>query len=166
MKVIRYESLVIVIMGWRGYSRKCMSSSCSCLKSMRCHDRIEIETLFSVMALTPQSLKCHHNIPVPRLSWWRHTIKIFSALLAICAGNSPITGEFPAQRSATRSFDVFFDLLLKNRWVNIRDAGDLRRHYDVTVMWWHLGICDSTAMTENKVSIISTRPIYWSSRLL
>ena len=30
-------------------------------------------------------------------------------LLAICAGNSPVTGEFPAQRPATRSFDVFFD---------------------------------------------------------
>ena len=31
-----------------------------------------------------------------------------SALLAICAGNSPVTGEFPAQRPVTRSFDVFF----------------------------------------------------------
>ena len=28
----------------------------------------------------------------------------------LCAGNSPGTGEFPAQRSVTRSFDVFFDL--------------------------------------------------------
>ena len=34
----------------------------------------------------------------------------FSALLAICAGNSPVPGEFPAQRLVTRSFDVFFDL--------------------------------------------------------
>ena len=33
-----------------------------------------------------------------------------SALLAICAGYSPVTGEFPAQRPVTRSFDVFFDL--------------------------------------------------------
>ena len=39
----------------------------------------------------------------------------FSALLAICAGNSPVTGEFPAQRPVTRSFDVFFDLRLKKR---------------------------------------------------
>ena len=36
-------------------------------------------------------------------------------LLANCAGNSPVTGEFPAQRPVTRSFDVFFDLLLKKR---------------------------------------------------
>ena len=47
--------------------------------------------------------------------WWRHRMETFSALLAICAGNSPVTGEFPAQRPATRSFDVFFDLRLNKR---------------------------------------------------
>ena len=46
-------------------------------------------------------------------SWWRHQMETFSALLAFCAGNSPVTGEFPAQRPVTRSFDVFFDLCLK-----------------------------------------------------
>ena len=49
------------------------------------------------------------------ISWWRHQMEIFSALLAICAGNSPVPGEFPAQRPATRSFDVFFDLRLNKR---------------------------------------------------
>ena len=44
------------------------------------------------------------------ISWWRHQMETFSALLAICAGNSPVSGEFPAQRPVTRSFDVFFDL--------------------------------------------------------
>ena len=39
----------------------------------------------------------------------------FSALLALCAGNSPVTGEFPAQRPVTRSFDVFFDLRLNKQ---------------------------------------------------
>ena len=71
-------------------------------------------------------------------SWWRHQMETFSALLAICAGNSPVIGEFPAQRPVTRSFDVFFDLRLNNGWVNNREARDLRRyraHYDVTVMW-------------------------------
>ena len=43
------------------------------------------------------------------ISWWRHQMETFSALLALCAGNSPVTGEFPKQRSVTRSFDVFFD---------------------------------------------------------
>ena len=38
-----------------------------------------------------------------------------SALLAICAGNLPVSGEFPAQKPVTRSFDVFFDLRLNKR---------------------------------------------------
>ena len=41
------------------------------------------------------------------IAWWRHQMETFSALLAICAGNSPVTGEFPAQRPVTHSFDVF-----------------------------------------------------------
>ena len=49
------------------------------------------------------------------VSWWRHQMETFSALLAICAGNSPATGEFPAQRPVTRSFDVFCDLCLNKR---------------------------------------------------
>ena len=68
---------------------------------------------------------------------WSHQMETFSALLAICAGKSPVPGEFPAQRPVTRSFDVIFDLRLNNCWVNNREAGDLRHyraHYDVTVM--------------------------------
>ena len=48
-------------------------------------------------------------------AWWRHQMDTFSALLAICAGNSPVSGEFPAQRPVTRSFDVYFDLRLNKR---------------------------------------------------
>ena len=48
-------------------------------------------------------------------SWWRHQMEAFSALLALCAGNSPVTGEFPSQRPVTRSFDAFFDLRLNKR---------------------------------------------------
>ena len=39
----------------------------------------------------------------------------FSALLALCAGYSPVTGEFPSQRPVTRSFGTFFDLNLIKR---------------------------------------------------
>ena len=42
-------------------------------------------------------------------------METFSALLAICAGNPPVTGEFPAQRPVRRSLDVFFDLRLNKR---------------------------------------------------
>ena len=52
---------------------------------------------------------------VPMWTWWRHQMETFSALLALCAGNSPVTDEFPLQRPLTRSFDVFFDLRLSKR---------------------------------------------------
>ena len=39
----------------------------------------------------------------------------WSVIMTICAGNSPVPGEFPAQRPVTRSFDIFFDLCLNKR---------------------------------------------------
>ena len=50
-----------------------------------------------------------------QIPWWRHQMETFSALLDLCAGNSPVPGEFPAKRPVTRSFDVFFDLRLNKR---------------------------------------------------
>ena len=89
-----------------------------------------------------------------RNTWWRHQIETFSALLAICAGNSPVPGEFPTQRPVTQNF-VMFSLICAriNSWVNNGEAGDLghnRAHYDVTVMWmiqWCTGACIQRAMT-------------------
>ena len=51
-----------------------------------------------------------HGTGTALSGWWRHQMETFPVLLALCAGNSPVTGEFPAQRPVTRSFDVFFDL--------------------------------------------------------
>ena len=42
-------------------------------------------------------------------------METFSVLLALCAGNSPVPGEFPAQGPVTRCVDVFFDLRLNKR---------------------------------------------------
>ena len=58
----------------------------------------------------PNKLTCHKD------TWRRIQMETFSALLAICAGNSPVTGEFPSQRPVTRSFDVPFDLRLSKRF--------------------------------------------------
>ena len=35
-----------------------------------------------------------------RLSLWRHKMEIFSALLVLCAGNLPVTGEFPHTKAS------------------------------------------------------------------
>ena len=68
-------------------------------------------------------------------AWWRHQMETFSALLALCAGNSPVTGEFPSQGQWRGA--LMLSLAWINGWLNNRKAGDLRRHrvhYDVSVM--------------------------------
>ena len=52
-----------------------------------------------------------HN---PARAWWRHQMETFSALLDLCAGNSPV--KVPIQRPVTRSFDVFYLRLNKRSW--------------------------------------------------
>ena len=56
-----------------------------------------------------------HYLHDQTFAWWRHQMETFSALLALYAGNSPVTGDFPSQRPVTRSFHVFFDLHLNKR---------------------------------------------------
>ena len=76
-----------------------------------------------------------------RPSWWRHQMETFSALLALRAGNSPVTSEFPAQRPVTWSFDVFFDLRLNKRlskqswgWWFEAPSRPIWRHCDVVML--------------------------------
>ena len=76
-----------------------------------------IHYMFRYIMTRISSTHIRHPI-VPSLdgsTWWRHQMENFSTLLALCAGNSPVNGEFPTQRPVTRSFDVFFDLRLNKR---------------------------------------------------
>ena len=59
---------------------------------------------------------------------WEHS-------LVICVENSPLTGEFPAQRPVMQSFDIFFDLssykrLSKHSWVWRFET--ICAHYNIT----------------------------------
>ena len=76
-------------------------------------------------------------------------MQTFSALLAICAGNSPVPVNSP--HKGQWGGDMIFSLICVwiNGWVNNCEAGDLRRHrahYDVTLMtyravWWSIEYC-------------------------
>ena len=73
---------------------------------------------------------------------WKHSPRY----LAICAENSLVTGEFPSQRPATRSLDVFFHLPLNKRlnkqsrgWLFETPSRPLWRHCNAGIMekfWW------------------------------
>ena len=74
----------------------------------------------------------HHYI-----SWWRHQMETFSALLAICAGNhrSPANSPHKGQWRGALMFSLICARI--NGWVNNGETGDLRSHrahYDVIVM--------------------------------
>ena len=68
------------------------------------------------------------------IPWWRHQIETFSALLAICAGNSPVNYPHKGQWCWALMFSLIYVWI--NGWVNNREAGDLRHHghYDVIIM--------------------------------
>ena len=78
-------------------------------------------------------------------SWWRHEMETFSALLALCAGNSPVIGEFPAQKPVTQSFDTFFDLRLNKQlskqswgWLFEKPSRSSWRHCNVSISMFFL----------------------------
>ena len=89
---------------------------------------------------------------VTKITWWRHQMETFSALLAICAGNSPGTGH--------AELCCFLWSAWINGWVKNREACDLRRHhahYDVTVMFRHKDITVSAYLCGKLASTISSR---------
>ena len=77
-----------------------------------------------------------------------HQMDTFSVLLVLCAGNSPVNGEFPSQSPVTRSFDVFFDLGLNKRL----SKQSRRRWFEAPLrsLWSHCNVL-SVSHTLSKV---------------
>ena len=78
----------------------------------------------------------HTCLYVSALTWWRHQMETFSALLALGVGNSrsPVNSPHKGQRRGALMFSWICTWI--NGWYN-REAGDLRHHhahYDATVM--------------------------------
>ena len=95
---------------------------------------------FQSKCFIPKNMICswyrHSRLNMPyhiRNTWWRHQMETFSALLAICAGNSPVPGEFPTQRQWRGALMFSLICVWINSWVNNRDLRHYRAHYDVSV---------------------------------
>ena len=74
-------------------------------------------------------------------------METFCALLALCAGNSLVTGEFPSQRPVMRSFDATFDLCRNKRlskqslgWWFETPSRSLSRHCNVSTLTRVMGV--------------------------
>ena len=66
------------------------------------------------------------------IPWWRHQMETFSALLAICAGNSLGNSPHKGQWRGALMFSLICVWIYG--WVNNRVAGDLRCYYNVIVV--------------------------------
>ena len=116
----------------------------------------------------PSLYQCLYIIHLNRIPWWRHQMETFSALLAICAGNSPVTGEFPAQRPVTRSFDVslicvwIYKRLSKQSrgWWFETPSGSLWRHCNVRAKY-DTGPCRVTWLNGGFSVSPFFRPSFW-----
>ena len=104
-----------------------------------------------------------------KMIWWRHQMETFSALLAICAGNSQVTGELPAQRPVTRSLDVLFHLHLNKRlskqswgcWYETPSRSLWRHCYDTIVFRIHIGDLNKSRHTVDLFESVNT--FYYTS---
>ena len=78
------------------------------------------------------------------LAWWRNQMETLSALLALCAGNSTVTGELTSQMPVAWSFDVFVDLRLKRLskqswgWLFETPSRSLWRHCNGKSLYYSL----------------------------
>ena len=112
-----HNALLILILQWGSNGLLIMIHDC----------RLRLLIFMNYYFLTVATKYSEQNVP------WRHQMETFSALLAICAGNSPVPGNSP-HKSQWRGA-LMFSLICV--WINNREAGDLRRyraHYDVTVI--------------------------------
>ena len=97
---------------------------------------------FKVIQWFEQRSSQRHGFRTPFYTRWRHQMETISTLPVVTglfAGNSPVPGEFPSQRPAARSFDVFFDLCLNKqlskqsrRWWFETPSRPLWRHCNET----------------------------------
>ena len=121
-----------------------------------CKDYYKEHGLLRAMCTHESLIDSSYNFSITN-SWWRHQMETFSALLAICAGNSPGTFPLPTHddvikwkhfprywpfvrgihRSPVNSphkgqwrGDLMFCLICVwiNDWEYNREAGDLRRY--------------------------------------
>ena len=101
--------------------------------------------------------KCYNHSRYKLLkTWWRHPMEIFSASLALCEGNPPVTGEFPYRGHGRRALKFSLVCVWTNVWTNNRDPDDLRRHhahYDVSVII-HCGLGHHMS-SDHPVDIVS-----------
>ena len=119
--------------------------TCNMVEIESCRGHPSAQVSFSSQSDTTTCPRSR-EVAQPRVTWWRHQMETYSMLLALCEGNSPVTGKLPHKGQWHGALRFLLICARTNGWENHRDAGDLRRHrahYDVTVMWYEFEIMHS-----------------------
>ena len=134
----RYKTSVVEFITWQGDQVRPGTYNTTS-RAMHAHyvtggsrimlSKYTLSVLIKGLSALTHEIKCR--------TWWRHQMETFSAFLALRAGSSLVTGEFPSSAQWRRA--LMFSLICAwiSDWVNNRNTGDLRRHqahYDDTVM--------------------------------
>ena len=84
-----------------------------CLRIRPCKTIFRTHSMGAVQAIA--AVSDHWHFESLRVSWWRHQMETFSALLALYAENSPVSGKFSSQRPVTRCFDLHLNKRLNKQ---------------------------------------------------
>ena len=91
--------------------------------------------------------------------WWRHQMETFSALLTLCAGNSPVT------KASATDFDVFFDLRLNNTlskqsWDRCFDTPPRSLWCHCNEFLWWLGLLKRISTQRYELGLLNRFPSF------
>ena len=136
VKILIFVLLAVHMVKWYKLLKKGFISNIS-WKRRHCEIRLSFPSNTSLDRYNFATVEFYSLLLVTP-SWWRHQIETFSALLAICAGNSPVPVNYPHKGQWRGALMFSLICARSNRCVNNGEAGDLRHrrsHYDVTVMF-------------------------------
>ena len=104
--------------------------------------------------------------------WRRHQKDTFSAQLALCLGNSPVTVKFPAQRPVKPSFEVFFDMCpnkrlskQSRRWWFETPSRSAWRHCNCKIPFIHLTLKHMIHIIAFNIKTLHWRTCVWKCML-
>ena len=97
-------------------SRK-LSNSCPTYKIVYARGQQRTFESYPTQEVTSATRRIHNGFRVA-VSRWRHHMEAFSTLLALCVGNSPVTGKFPSHKGPVIRTWCYFDVNPHNKHSN------------------------------------------------
>ena len=99
-----------------------------------------------------KNVSLYHCISTEYEPWWRHQMGTFSAILALCAGNSSVTGEFPSQRLVASLMSLTVSLVTTSRIQQCFNVVTISCIYKMLLFLYHCCILSEIKLTATNVA--------------